>query len=117
MNFGGLAVRSSNWTVESTHELIRIGKGWVRLEPGLSALVGVRHPKQSRLIERLAQELQAHRQVVRESAGNRNAWNTRHVCRNGEDIGEIHLVRIVHALTNTKGRGWGGGRNDGLRPR
>ena len=63
--------------------------------PARRLLVGMSHIQDRALVEGLAQNLQAHREPVAESAGDRDAWNAGHVRRDCEDVRQIHLDWIV----------------------
>jgi hypothetical protein len=68
---------------------------------------GVGRLEQASLVEVLGEDLHAHgkvRLVSHFAAGDGEAGNTGEAGRNGVDVGEVHLERIVHALAELEGR-------------
>src|SRR5665811_53572 len=78
---------------------------WLPRVPIGGLLVRVRNGQHGRFVERLSEELQSDRQPIAEPARNRNAGDSSHVCRNREDIGQVHLVRILGPRANGEGHG------------
>ena len=59
-------------------------------------LILVRDIQHARFVEIIADDLQAHGHVVRaEAARNRHAGQPGEVHRDGVDVGQIHLYRVV----------------------
>ena len=73
--------------------------------------------EQRRLVEGLADELQAERQAVfREARRHRDARQAGEIHRHGEDVVQVHGDGIVHLLADGEGRRRRRGRQDRRRP-
>ena len=85
------------------HQRIRIGG--VLFPPFGVALVGVGDAQQRRLVEQPAGQLQADRQAIGgEAARHADRRQAGQVRADGEDVGQIHLQRIVDLLAEPERR-------------
>ena len=82
-----------------------VRSGWEALVVMVGRLlVGVAGAEQRRLVERPAQELQADGQAAHEAAGHRQPGHAGQVGGHREDVGQVHLQRIVGLLAEPERR-------------